>query len=330
MEITDHNYARKQSTLTGNVTDISTVGLNSHQYGKCVICCTDTGETLSNVQRDGAVEKLRLSAVFRQRLDIVDCVNNKADCLLLVHESCRLPFTRTRYLKKLEHASHDPDKPKRKLRSDGVGLNYSEMCILCGTVCTNDSRRKKKKRKVETEQIAKTLSDVCDRRDDDWAREVRGRLQHCTDLIAYDAVYHISCHKRFVKCLPKTVGQTKNGRPVNEIANAAFIQVCNELERSCESNVYTLQDLQVMMKDSLSKKAGKNSEGGVKHGAVGECDSTTDDSSSDDSGSDDSDTDNSDTESGNDNERDLYSLNYLKQRLLQRYGNHIVFAASGS
>jgi hypothetical protein len=93
---------------------------------------------------------------------------------------------------------------------------------------------------VETEQIAKTFSDACDRRDDDWAREVPGRLQHCTDLIAYDAVYHIGCHKRVTECLPKTVGQTKRGRPVNEIANAAFIQVCNELERSCEINMYTL------------------------------------------------------------------------------------------
>jgi hypothetical protein len=150
---------------------------------------------------------------------------------------------------------------------------------------------------VETEQIAKTFCDACDRRDDDWTREVPGRLQHCTDLIAYDAVYHIGCHKRVTECLPKTVGQTKRGRPVNEIANAAFIQVCSELERSCEINMYTLQDLHVMMKGFLGKKADKDTKGDVKHDAIDDCDSGNDDGGSDNSGTDDIDTDDRDTES---------------------------------
>ena len=92
----------------------------------------------------------------------------------------------------------------------------------------------------------------CNERADVWADEVRGRLQHCVDLFACDAVYHVDCYKRFLRGLPKTRGQVKLGRPVNDTANAAFLYACKQLEKSCESQMYTLRSVQSWMEDYVN------------------------------------------------------------------------------
>jgi hypothetical protein len=62
-----------------------------------------------------------------------------------------------------------------------------------------------------------------DERNDDWGMEICGRLQHCTDLAADEAVYHVTCWYRFEHKQGKLSGKAKRGRPMNEHADLAFL-----------------------------------------------------------------------------------------------------------
>jgi hypothetical protein len=121
-----------------------------------------------------------------------------------VHASCRKAFNRTEELKKIQHMNGaEQNVQKRKTRADTGGFDYMEMCLLCGEVCLQDDRNKAKRRKVAMHKTEVTLNEACDKRgNDEWAREVKGRLAFCNDLMAVDAVYHTKCNVRFKKCLP--------------------------------------------------------------------------------------------------------------------------------
>jgi hypothetical protein len=158
------------------------------------------------------------------------------------------------------------------------------------------------KAKIEMARTGRTLAEVCEKRKDDWADEVKGRMQFCNDLMAADAVYHVKCHRRFSLMLEMTAGQAKRGRPLNVTADIAFEKLCTELEKSSERGIYTLQDLHMMMKCYMS--VDKPDEEYVE----GEMDDD-------------------DEETGQDsNNNDVYSTFYVKKRLLQKYDNHIQFA----
>jgi hypothetical protein len=104
------------------------------------------------------------------------------------------------------------------------------------------------------------LDHTCEKRNDEWAQEVRSRLEYCSnDLVAADATYHKLCDTRFNKCLAKEAGTVKPGRPIKEAANEAFNLVCKKLEKSYESGMYTISQLHAMMVDFLrNRTADKN------------------------------------------------------------------------
>jgi len=76
---------------------------------------------------------------------------------------------------------------------------------------------------------------------DDWVMAVLGRIQMCSDLVAADAIYHLTCHTRFCDALTRTAGKVLRGRWVNQLAQNVFDKVCDKLESSCERGLYTLR-----------------------------------------------------------------------------------------
>ena len=68
-------------------------------------------------------------------------------------------------------------------------------------------------------QCVKTLIEYCLKRDDNHAKEVHFRLWNCNDLVAQEAIYHISCMKHFRLWMPSG---KKRGRPIDSYMSENF------------------------------------------------------------------------------------------------------------
>ena len=122
--------------------------------------------------------------------------------------------------------------------------------------------------------LVKTLISCCLNRSDIWANEVHTRLLSCNDLVAEEAIYHISYMNRFR--LQKNTSDKSSGRPIDPVMRRNFERVRQWLEEKGDSELYTLAETHGKMQE-LSKGS--------------EC----------------------------------YSLKYLKQKLIDYYGNHVYF-----
>ena len=214
----------------------------------CVICNVDTEECLSVVST--GLDSIRSACLIRQRDDVMQRVSSGS--VIKVHRTCRRKFCDNRDLKKLHLPTADSSK---RLRSSCDSFDWKESCYLCGKVIDTDVNM----RKVTTFEIQQTVEHACVARGhDDWAMAVLGRIQMCSDLVAADAIYHLTCHSRFCDALTRTPNKVQRGRRVNQLAQDAFDKVCDELESTCERGLYTLQDFRDMMFEILQGQGDEN------------------------------------------------------------------------
>ncbi|CAG2220527.1 unnamed protein product [Mytilus edulis] len=83
-----------------------------------------------------------------------------------------------------------------KLRSKSH-FDFKHHCLFCGNEATDSKKKDKNVFQVRTDDFDSRIQDACDLRNDDWAAEVRGRLESVSDLHAADAVYHQACSANF-------------------------------------------------------------------------------------------------------------------------------------
>jgi hypothetical protein len=75
-----------------------------------------------------------------------------------------------------------------------VEFDFKKHCLFCGQLASvYDKKRKHDVYPVRTSDFQTKIEDVCKMRDDEWALDVRGRLEFVQDLHAADALYHQSC-----------------------------------------------------------------------------------------------------------------------------------------
>ena len=132
------------------------------------------------------------------------------------------------------------------------------MCFLCTLPAESNVRR------VCTFEFGQKIMEKCTERSDDWGLQVKGRMHSCNDLVAEEAIYHKTCHSRFMSNLPCSAGETCRGRPGVSYAMKAFEDMCYRLETSCEQNMYTLDQLHQLMSD-LCTDDSKSELYSVKH-----------------------------------------------------------------
>ena len=109
----------------------------------------------------------------------------------MVHHDCRRRFVDIRDQPKTQ--------PRKKLMRSSVGSssNYFDWKSCC-FLCSKDAERKYSTVvQVRTIPLYESLLDICESRGDDWGGEVKGRLSTCNDLVAEEAIYHISCMRNF-------------------------------------------------------------------------------------------------------------------------------------
>jgi len=138
--------------------------------------------------------------------------------------------------------------PPKKLRSMGI-FNWTTHCFYCGKVAgLSDVYHC-----ARTIPLRKTVLEVCEKRQDQWALDVKTRMQLCNDLPAADAVYHHKCQLYFycsklnpMRDTDVEAGATL-GRPIDSSKMAAFVWLCEWLECCDDNELHTLEDLRQIM-----------------------------------------------------------------------------------
>ena len=99
---------------------------------------------------------------------------------------------------------------------------------------------------MTTLPLRETLIDRCKERNGEWGNVVLGKLQSCNDLVAEEAVYHSSCMTNF-----RLYVQTENarGRPTDTTMLDVFYRTCEWLENVADSDLYTINEFLVKMRE---------------------------------------------------------------------------------
>ena len=173
----------------------------------------------------------------------------------LIHSSCRKSFTDKRQHKKLKLDEGGCSGQLKILRSNTDLFSWRTKCFFC-TEVTGDCRNLTAVRSAGTLELRATILNHCTVRKDKWSQDVKGRLEACCDLVAEEAVYHTTCYVLFMrnKNLPSI--DSSIGRPVDEIRVEAFDKLCHWLERTCDNELNSIDQLQDRMTEIMGGAEG--------------------------------------------------------------------------
>ena len=211
-----------------------------------MLCCKDTGEHLADCSR--GLDTLIQNCTVVGRQDIVEVVSGNRDHKHHVHPSCRRSLA---YDVRKSRKSTDVnlDTSRRQTRSSTGPFSFRDHCFLCGdSVYGSKDARKVLGGTEFDDSIRRAIAE----RKDDWSDTVQGRLSSISDLFSADAIYHRSCHSRFMSVVRHTPHKSKRGRPQKNDAMAAFDRLCDKLESKCSNDRYTLSELHDMMHTMIS------------------------------------------------------------------------------
>jgi len=175
-------------------------------------------------------QNISTSFPFCRQLQEASKSDNQAN--ILVHQACRKKFVDQRRFSKDE-------PPKKCLRSSStseISFNWKTNCFLCNK-CAN--RGYSTVVEVKTLPIKKHLLSCSKSRNDDWGNEVQHRLDSCFDLVAEEAIYHITCMNRFRLVKPT---DNASGRPFNSKMMDNFLKVCQWLDEG-DGELHTVTDI---------------------------------------------------------------------------------------
>ena len=182
----------------------------------------------------------------------------KGDC---VHNKCRQNYTNPKAValdKKRKHEQESTTFKKPKLRSS-ASFDYKTSCLYCTCVIFQRDFRDRKAYMVMSKNREFEL-EVCEKRTDDLAVSVKGRVSFANDLHAADAVYHVACDAAFRSgnSLPKKFSDNYSessttsfsGRPVSNVKEKAFNDVIDYLRENDDEQI-TITDLVALMQGFL-------------------------------------------------------------------------------
>jgi 5'-3' exonuclease len=219
----------------------------------CVFCNEDlgTGKTIE-LREKGSI------GINNASSERGDSISTRAG--QVVHEECRRIYVNPIVIKSLKRKSTSPVIPiSSKLLRSEKQFNFKEDCLFCGKPAHDNAKRKKHGvHSVQTTQFQSTLEQICRDRNDEWAIEVRGRIEFARDLHAADAIYHSTCSGNFRsgKNVPEVFSTCKEnasssrGRP--NTSHKLFLRVTKYLEENDDEQT-TIKDLVDYMK-SLSEE----------------------------------------------------------------------------
>ena len=105
---------------------------------------------------------------------------------------------------------------------------------------------------METLEVINHILQTAKERDDDWGRQVIGRLQGVYDLVAEEASYHKACMSAFRSNRHSQLGEG-GGRIQDSEKQNSFNLFCEWFETELEDQVFTFDELYTRMLDEFSE-----------------------------------------------------------------------------
>ena len=167
------------------------------RYGEdfCAICHLKFAEIPGNKVTLGnkALNTLAEYSVKREDVELKSYLDS-SPAVVNVHVDCRKTYTKP--CRKSGNAAapiQGQQQPMKRLRSSFDVFDWHIHCLFCGKLVTagQDSHT------AMTFQIKTTVEKKCLERDDEWGREVYGRVSTCTDFPSAEATYHGQCLRNF-------------------------------------------------------------------------------------------------------------------------------------
>ena len=162
-----------------------------------------------------------------------------------LYAKCRKKWTSEKVIKKflLDNSNKSYEVSSslhRTLRSD-TSFSIHRDCLFCGEEvkrCSNAWPFS-----LATTESKDTLRSICHQRNDDWAKQVLGRIESVCDLQAADASYHRACSQNFrgSRKRPSTSTETDHkfqpakksriGRKITQDDECAFLNTLEYLKK---------------------------------------------------------------------------------------------------
>ena len=184
-----------------------------------------------------------------------------------LHQNCRKSYTNPKYIalanKDIKHETSNVPTLRSKVEFD-----FKRHCLFCGQLADAVIGRKRKSDvfPVRTSEFQCKIEDICRQREDEWALEVRGRLEFVQNLHAADALYHQTCSVNFRTLKqtplafspPAKKAKTQAGRKSS--LSESFLFAAKYLQQN-EDEQITVADLVTKM----SEHCGIDDAYGVQH-----------------------------------------------------------------
>ena len=169
-----------------------------------------------------------------------------------VHIKCRKDYTRQTSIqkdkRKIENTDDSTQENPTKLRSRLSEFRIKEDCLYCCKPVIYDKNNLKKTAysSVETLEYLENVLKKADERSDEWASDVKLRIQLSSDLVAAEGKYHRYCAQRFyagsqlLHDIPSSAG-----RPPDKEKTKPFETLCQYLRENdeCQYSMNELFDL---------------------------------------------------------------------------------------
>lgn len=140
----------------------------------------------------------------------------------------------------LRKTAEEPER-KRLRSSIDASFTWKFCCFLCGKLVV---KNKEKFHEVQTLPLYINVIEWAKERNDDWGEAVTTQLGATNDLVADEAIYHTTCMASFK--LNKVKGNNV-GRPQDPIMGESFERICEWLENTAESDLYSVRELHEKM-----------------------------------------------------------------------------------
>ncbi|CAC5362575.1 unnamed protein product [Mytilus coruscus] len=159
---------------------------------KCMICNDNLNNGKQTVQlRDKGSSGINKASRERGETILVQPGQS-------VHQECRRVYCNPKAIdrsKKKTNIESNADSPN--LRSQTL-FSFADHCLFCGLEAKILGKKKGQSIfPVRTEDFQTTVDTICNERGDEWATQVKGRLECARDFHAADAIYHQSCSVNF-------------------------------------------------------------------------------------------------------------------------------------
>ena len=226
--------------------------------GNCVICdidlsCSGGGRIVGSK----GLQKLMEVSSARE-----DGLHDKwhPGSQLPIHDKCYKSYTASKNIEKAKklNLQERMDSPVPLLRSDVKPYDYQTHCLICAEELDFTRIKRHPERystissvefvsKEKKSLLQESLLEVCEKRQDLQAINVKARVLFAGDLRAVEAKYHRACMQAFMSSRNIASSSTipnRNIRNLNELNNDAFNQLCDWITKQRSENCqFTLKDL---------------------------------------------------------------------------------------